>query len=171
MNAAGLTSLIWVPHSINVSNTAHWNGWWAWLTSLLFACWLPLSMQGHYMKDLERVFHNCEHGEGQNWDWIAESYSSRGSSDWCTSLQSRVWQFWQVLSLFCIDWIFTHNTMLVLHYCTGCMFQLWANIFPEEYITSNNIICIKSLKAVYTNAVTYFCFKAETIKMPYFIWL
>lgn len=104
-------------------------------------------------------------------DWIAESYSSRCSSDWCTSLQSRVWQFWQVLSLFCIDWIFTHNTMLVLHYCTGCMFQLWANIFPEEYITSNNIICIKSLKAVYTNAVTYFCFKAETIKMPYFIWL
>lgn len=42
--------------------------------------------------------------------------------------------------------------MLVLHYDTGCKLQLGADIFPEEYITSNNSFLIKSLKAVYINA-------------------
>lgn len=104
MNKVDLTSLIQVPHSSNVSNAAHWSVWWAWLTSSLFACWLPLPVRLLHKRSW-MGFHNYEVGECQNCHWIAESYSSHCSSDWCTSLQPGVWQFCKVLFLFCIHWV------------------------------------------------------------------
>lgn len=123
MNEADLTSLIRVPHSSNVSNAAHWNGWWAWLASSLFACWLPLSIKCHLHK--------------RSWMGFSQQWAWGGPELWLNS-----WIIFQPLLLWIMHVIaaqgltilpssfaflhklsFTHNTVFVLHYFAGCMFN------------------------------------------------